>query len=113
MFALGYLDRLALLLGAGLLARDRVTRSKSKSTKALAALIGVNLILPYVQIALALVAERASLAWWLRLPLVPFFFLIDIAAAAWSILLSLARRPRLWQQTERQKSGEWRVDSGQ
>ena len=101
IFALGYLDRLALLIGASLLAIDKVTRSRSKSSKAMAALIGVNLILPYVQIALALVAERASLAWWLRLPLVPFFFLIDIAAAAWSILLSLARRPKRWQQTER------------
>lgn len=112
MFALGYLDRLALLMGFGLLVIDRVTRARSKRGKALAALVGVNLILPYVQIALTLVAERASLAWWLRLSCVPFFFVVDIAAAAWSILLSLARRPRVWQQTERQRSEEWTAPAG-
>jgi hypothetical protein len=67
----------------------------------LAVLIGANLVLPYMQMALALVAERAPLAWWLRLPYVPFFFLVDIAAAGWSTILSLTRRPRVWLATER------------
>ena len=56
-------------------------------------------MLPYVQIVLALVAERASLSWWLRLPLVPFFFLIDIAAAAWYDPQP-GSATRVWQPTE-------------
>lgn len=101
IFALGYLDRLALALGAGLVLRGLITRSKSKSRQVLALLVGANLVLPYVQIALALIAERASPAWWLRLPSVPFFFLVDIAAAGWSTILSLTRRPRVWLAAER------------
>jgi protein-S-isoprenylcysteine O-methyltransferase Ste14 len=102
MFTLGYLDRLALLLGVGLLAGARIVRPKAEGSKVLAALLGANLILPYIQIALALAAERASLRWWLRLTFVPVFFVVDIAAAAWSTLLSVARQPRVWQATERQ-----------
>jgi cellulose synthase/poly-beta-1,6-N-acetylglucosamine synthase-like glycosyltransferase len=113
LFALGYLDRLALLLGGALWIGGRSTRPRPASGKLLAALVGSSLVLPYVQIALALAAERVSVAWWRRLPLVPLFFLVDIAAAVWSAGLSVARRPRLWQQTERrsEESGEWRVES--
>ena len=101
LFALGYLDRLALMLACGLLAQKRATRARSSEGGLLAAMVGMTLLLPYAQIVLALAAERTALSWWLRLPLVPFFFLIDIAAALWSTMLSLARRPRVWQQTER------------
>lgn len=101
LFALGYLDRLALMMACGLLAQKRAARARSSEGGLLAALVGMTLLLPYAQIVLAFAAERASLSWWLRLPLVPFFFLIDIAAALWSTMLSLARRPRVWQQTER------------
>ena len=101
LFALGYLDRLALMMACGLLAQKRAARARSSEGGLLAAMVGMTLLLPYAQIMLAFAAERASLSWWLRLPLVPFFFLIDIAAALWSTMLSLARRPRVWQQTER------------
>ena len=89
------------MMACGLLAQKRAARAKSSEGGLLAAMVGMTLLLPYAQIVLALAAERASLSWWLRLPLVPFFFLIDIAAALWSTMLSLARRPRVWQQTER------------
>ena len=101
LFALGYLDRLALMMACGLLVQKRATRARSSEGGLLAAIASTTLLLPYAQIMLAFAAERASLSWWLRLPLVPFFFLIDIAAALWSTVLSLARRPRVWQQTER------------
>ena len=101
LFALGYLDRMALMMACGLLAQKRGTRVRSSEGGLLAAMVGTTLLLPYAQIMLAFAAERASLSWWLRLPFVPFFFLIDIAAALWSTVLSLARRPRVWQQTER------------
>lgn len=108
MFALGYLDRLALLLGGALWIGGRSARPRPASGKLLAVLVGSSLLLPYVQIVLALAAERASAAWWIRLPLVSVFFLVDMAAAIWSVVLSVARRPRLWQQTERRRleSGE-------
>ncbi len=101
LFALGYLDRLALIMAFGLLVQKRAARARSSEGGLLATMVGMTLLLPYAQIMLAFAAERAPLSWWLRLPLVPFFFLIDIAAALWSTMLSLARRPQVWQQTER------------
>lgn len=92
LFSLGYLDRLALLAGLAML-------SLGRAASLLAPLIGLNLALPYAQIAVALIAEQAPLAWWLRLPLVPLFFVVDVAAALWSLALSVARQPRLWQPT--------------
>ena len=89
------------MMACGLLVQKRATRAKSSEDGLLAALVGMTLLLPYAQIMLTFAAERATFSWWLRLPLVPFFFLIDIAAALWSTVLSLARRPRVWQQTER------------
>jgi GT2 family glycosyltransferase len=146
LFSLGYLDRLALLLGAGLLAAwaalrlqrapttvkpasansqayrrtrpaadwlpdcqpgndlpsvDWEDRPGSAIMRALVGLIGLNLLLPYAQIVVALLAERAALGWWLRLPLAPLFFAVDVAAAVWSLLLSLGGRPQVWTPTER------------
>jgi hypothetical protein len=101
MFSLGYLDRLALLLGTVLLAVAPQRSGAAGWRRPLAVLVGANLALPYLQMGLALRAERAPAAWWLRLPLVPIFFAVDLAAAVWSLLLSLARRPRMWQPTER------------
>lgn len=120
LFSLGYLDRLALLLGVGLLAVRRLQTGKaairdwkdqpgSAIMCALAGLVGLNLLLPYAQIVLALLIERATPAWWLRLPLVPLFFGVDVAAAAWSAVLSLVRRPQVWTATERAPlDGPWK-----
>lgn len=116
LFSLGYLDRLALLAGVGLLAIRRLSpgagtsmgrgsRLGAASMAALAGLVGLNVLLPYAQIALALLIERAGLAWWLRLPLAPLFFVVDAAAAVWSAWLSLAKRPPLWTPTERSAMG--------
>lgn len=101
LFSLGYLDRLALLASIGLLALRRLAGAGSRATELLAALLAANVALPYVQAILALLAERAPAAWWTRLPVLPFFFAVDAAAAAWSTAMSASRRPAVWQPTER------------
>ena len=101
LFSLGYLDRLAVLAGVGLMALRRAAGKRGRVDAALARMLAANVLLPYAQIAAALAAERASLAWWMRLPVLPLFFAVDAAAALWSVMLSAGRRPRTWQQTER------------
>jgi cellulose synthase/poly-beta-1,6-N-acetylglucosamine synthase-like glycosyltransferase len=95
MFSVGYLDRLALLLAVGLLLAGAEPRGWLVMGMIL------NLGLPLVQIIAALAAQRAPLGFWLRLPLVPFFFVLDIALAVYALLLTLLNRPRVWTQTER------------
>lgn len=103
LFALGYLDRLALVLGAWLMVAWRVVVGQGwpKAMRLLAAMVGLTFLLPYAQIVLTLLAERATRAWWLRTPLVPLLFLVDTAAAVWSLMANLSQRPRAWQPTER------------
>lgn len=95
LFSLGYLDRLALLLALALIAFPTDLRPL---------LIGgvtVSLIMPFIQIIAALMYDRASLAMWIRLPLVIPFFFLDIAIAVSAMAMTLLNRPRLWQPTER------------
>ena len=101
LFSLGYLDRLALLAGVGLTTGRRVLGRRGRADGLLAGMLLVNVLLPYAQTATALAAERASLAFWSRLPVLPVFFVVDAAAAFWSAVLSVSRQPRTWQQTER------------
>lgn len=101
LFSLGYLDRLALLAGVGLVALRGKAGRRGRIDRALRALLAVNVLLPYAQIVAVLAAERATLAWWLRLLVLPAFFVVDAAAAFWSMALSARRQPRTWQQTER------------
>ena len=107
LFSLGYLDRLALMAGVGLAAARRALGRRGRADDLLAGMLLVNVLLPYTQIAAALAAERASLAWWVRLPVLPVFFALDAAAAFWSAALSVSRQPRTWQQTERAPQREF------
>jgi len=101
LFSLGYLDRLALLAGIGLATARSAAGKRGRIDTTLRGMLIINVLLPYAQIAAALAAERASLTWWLRLPVLPAFFAVDAAAAVWSVALSVSRQPRTWQQTER------------
>ena len=101
LFSLGYLDRLTLMAGLGLAMFQRAAGIGARTNRVLAAALLLNVALPYGQIAAALAAERATLAWWIRLPVLPAFFIVDAAAAIWSTALSISRQPRTWQQTER------------
>ncbi|MBL8046519.1 MAG: glycosyltransferase family 2 protein [Anaerolineales bacterium] len=95
MFSVGYLDRLALLLAVGLLLVGAEPRGW------LWVGITLSLGLPFVQIIATLAAQHVPLGFWLRLPLVPLFFALDIALAVWAMFLTLLNRPRVWTQTER------------
>jgi cellulose synthase/poly-beta-1,6-N-acetylglucosamine synthase-like glycosyltransferase len=107
LFSLGYLDRLALLLGGWLLAislwrhRQGDRRAWSGSMRVLIGMIAISGLLPYAQMALVLGMDRAPRTWWVRLPLMPVFFAVDVAAALWALTLSLVRQPRHWLPTER------------
>lgn len=87
LFAVGYLDRLAFLLGLGLAARQRWLRP----------ILALSLLTPAAQIAL--VWRRAGAPWALRRqwPWLPFFWGVDMAAAVWGAGAALLRRPRVWE----------------
>jgi cellulose synthase/poly-beta-1,6-N-acetylglucosamine synthase-like glycosyltransferase len=101
LFSLGYLDRLALLGAVGLLALNVLSDMGPAYYRPLQIGIALNLGLPLMQILAALVFDHAPLALWVRLPLVPIFFILDAGVAVYSALVSLLNRPRLWYQTER------------
>jgi cellulose synthase/poly-beta-1,6-N-acetylglucosamine synthase-like glycosyltransferase len=95
LFSLGYLDRLALLLALALIVFSTDLRPL------LIGGISVSLALPFIQIIAVLVYDRASLAMWIRLPLVIPFFFLDIAIAVSAMAITLINRPRAWHPTER------------
>jgi cellulose synthase/poly-beta-1,6-N-acetylglucosamine synthase-like glycosyltransferase len=102
IFSVGYLDRLALLGMVGLIGVNMVLGQGGGQAQGLPLLgIVLNLGLPLVQIIAVLMYDRAPLGMWLRLPLVPLFFVLDAGIAVWSMWLTLLNRPRVWTQTER------------
>lgn len=91
MFALGYLDRLALLVAAGLTLLKQTRRP-------VAGVLAITLLTPLCQIMAALKLGREAPALWGRIIWVPVFFLFDIAmtlAGAWQTLL---RSPKIWEE---------------
>lgn len=91
LFALGYLDRLALAAGTLLLLTGLVKRP-------LTWLLPLALLTPLVQTIVALALERAPAAMWLRLSWLPFFFLLDMAMAAAGLWRTLRQSPRWWEE---------------
>ena len=100
LFALGYLDRLALLGMLGVLILSAPAAAGPAQALALLGL-ALNLGLPLVQIAAALLFDRAPWVMWRQLPWVPVFFVVDAGVAVWSLILTLLNRPRVWTRTER------------
>jgi cellulose synthase/poly-beta-1,6-N-acetylglucosamine synthase-like glycosyltransferase len=97
-FALGYADRLALLAGLALTGLDVLRPAAARFPLPVWALyFGV----PALEMLAALRLAREPLGMYLRLIYVPFFFVLDVAAAAWSAAQSVLRRPIRWQPTER------------
>ncbi|HMR65139.1 MAG TPA: glycosyltransferase family 2 protein [Anaerolineae bacterium] len=88
-FALGYLDRLALLAGLGL--------ALLKNRWAARAVI-LSLLTPLLQVMAALKLAAAPGALWRRLIWLPFFFGLDIAMAATGLLHTLRQTPRRWEE---------------
>jgi cellulose synthase/poly-beta-1,6-N-acetylglucosamine synthase-like glycosyltransferase len=91
-FALGYLDRLALLVGAGLSLVSRRARP------ILGWAVGVSLLTPLVQIMTALTVNREPLALWLRIVWLPIFFMFDIAMAVAGLWATLRQAPQIWEE---------------
>jgi 1,2-diacylglycerol 3-beta-glucosyltransferase len=98
LFTAGYLDRLA-LMSAILLAG--LSYLLEGPLFPLLLIILFSLAMPLVQIVVLFLRERVDIAMWVRLPLVPIFFAIDIFAAMRAMCDSLLNQPRLWSKTER------------
>lgn len=98
LFSTGYLDRLALLAAGGLTMLSLLAPRRFSFPRRVLALA---LLTPLAQIVALFVNQRVSAAMWLRLPLVPVFFVIDILAAVRAMADSIANRRRVWGKTER------------
>lgn len=101
MFALGYLDRLALLgaCGLALATRPNVRYHFPRS------ILIIALVTPLVQVAALFAEQRVPRAMWLRLPLVPLLFALDVIAAARAAYEFVFTRRRVWGRTERARQG--------
>lgn len=97
LFALGYLDRLALLAGAGLAWLHRPSRSL------LSRVLAASLLTPLLQIMVALAVSRAPRALWLQIVWLPFFFVLDIAMAAAGMWETLKQSPQIWEERAAKK----------
>ncbi|MEM2125318.1 MAG: glycosyltransferase family 2 protein [Candidatus Methanosuratincola sp.] len=98
IFASGYLDRLALaaaglLTGLAQIRRDLFTFPYQ--------VIIIALLTPLAQIIALFAKEKVARTMWVRLPVVPLFFLLDIYAAARSLLDTFFNPSRVWTKTER------------
>ena len=98
LFTAGYLDRLALISAVLLVGLSYLLGSVLTP---LLLIILFSLAMPLVQIIALFLKERMNAAMWIRLPLIPVFFAIDIFAALRAMLDTLLNQPRLWTKTER------------
>lgn len=80
LFATGYLDRLALaVVMLGWLIQHRRPPHAPRPTHHV---ISLTLLTPLIQIIIALWLEKSAAAYWFRLIILPFFFLLDILTAS-------------------------------
>lgn len=101
LFTAGYIDRLALLSALFLM-----TLSYLIGSTLFPLLLGIilfSLVTPLAQIVALFLKERMRMAMWIRLPLIPIFFALDIFAAVRSMLDTLLNQPRLWSKTQREE----------
>jgi cellulose synthase/poly-beta-1,6-N-acetylglucosamine synthase-like glycosyltransferase len=99
MFSLGYLDRLALLAAIGLSGLRVACQPGRRGW--LRRVLAFSLLMPLLQIVVALRLDRAPRGMWLRLPVVPLLFGLDVLVAARAMIDSILDRPRSWAKTER------------
>jgi len=79
LFTAGYLDRIALIGAILLTAASFLTGGRIRFPPGI---LLFALFTPLLQILTLFVAERMPISMWVRLPLVPVFFVLDIFAAA-------------------------------
>ena len=100
LFTAGYLDRLILMSAVLLVGFSYLL---GNGLVILLWIILFSLAMPLVQIIVLFWKERMNTAMWLRLPLIPLFFLLDIFAAFRSMLDTLLNQPRYWTKTQREE----------
>jgi cellulose synthase/poly-beta-1,6-N-acetylglucosamine synthase-like glycosyltransferase len=98
IFALGYLDRLALLIALAMQVIDRLFGRVFNFPKSI---LQLSLLMPFIQIAALFKSEHVSRSMWQRFPIIPILFVLDVFVAARSMLDSLLNRPRVWTKTQR------------
>lgn len=101
LFTAGYLDRLALI--AAVLLTGFAYFFSSALFFFLLGIIFFSLVTPLVQIVALFLKEHMGTAMWVRLPLIPVFFALDIFAAFRAMLDTLLNQPRLWTKTQREE----------
>ncbi|MFW6098013.1 MAG: glycosyltransferase [Chloroflexota bacterium] len=93
LFSLGYADRLALAAVAFVVLAGEFA---GKRLPALRRLLALALVTPFVQVAAALFRVRAPWALWLRLSLLPIYFLLDVGMAFTGIARTVLGRAPAW-----------------
>ena len=88
LFASGYLDRAALVVMM-FVWLIQIRKSTPHAPRTMYPVLILTLLTPLMQIIAALWLERSAAAYWLRLVLLPFFFLLDIATTSLGIGQSL------------------------
>lgn len=99
LFTAGYLDRIA-LMSAGLLMVISYVFSPALALSLFLTIL-LSLITPFAQIFVLFLTENMPPALWIRMPLIPLFFVLDIIAAIRAMVDTLLNRTRLWTHTER------------
>lgn len=95
-FALGYLDRMALAVGAVLLVLKRWTQFPGW-------VLIASLLTPLLQTIAALKIARAPQALWARIIWLPLFFGLDLAMAVSGLWATLRQSPPTWEERRGRK----------
>jgi cellulose synthase/poly-beta-1,6-N-acetylglucosamine synthase-like glycosyltransferase len=98
MFLAGYLDRVALFILILLKGLSTLLPGLPRVPRKL---LYFTLLSPFVQIIGLLIEQKATIAMWLRLPLIGVFFVIDIFIAVRAMVNTILRRPPVWLKTKR------------
>lgn len=98
IFSSGYLDRLVL---AGAAVFSALSFARKDLFQFPLSVLNFALLMPLIQVLALFSKEKMPGSMWARLPLIPLFFLLDIYAAASSMLESLFNPSREWTKTER------------
>ena len=98
LFATGYLDRIAL---AGAIILSLLSSLNRRITQFPNKILFFALLTPLIQIIALFIEQKVGWAMWLRFPLVPLFFLLDLYSAGRAMTDTLLNRARVWTKTER------------
>ncbi len=107
LFALGYLDRLALLAAIGMKALGSIItsigdrRPRETNNRLLGSALKFAVLTPLAQVIAVFISERVPRDMWLRFPAIPLLFGLDVLVAVRAAMESIMNRPRLWMKTGR------------